>query len=125
MRKGSSSRKVLSPSALIQAARASWAAPPKSAPLRCYAQPSTHPGFENVAGLGKMPDGDALMANNFLPDFQPYVTAGTKKTLQCLIRDKAVFTTPEELVRQRILYWLIDSKGWSKDDLRWRRATNW
>jgi len=28
------------------------------------------------------------MADNFLPKFKPAVTHGTKKTLQCLIRDR-------------------------------------
>ena len=65
------------------------------------------------------------MSDNFLPDFQPVITPGTKNTLQCLIRDKAVAKTPEELVRQRVLHWLIDSKGRTKNDLRLEQSYPW
>lgn len=65
------------------------------------------------------------MADNFLPDFHPVVTRGTKSNLQCLRRDKAVPKTPEELVRQRVLHWLINDKGWSKNDLRLEKSYKW
>ena len=91
-------------------------------PMQCYAQRRIHPGFEVAAGPGKMADGDQLMADNFLPDSHPTVTHGTKSTLQCLIRDRAYPATPEELVRQRVLHWLINSKGWNKDDLRLEKS---
>ena len=65
------------------------------------------------------------MRDNFLPDFQPVITPGAENTLQCLIRDKAVAKTPEELVRQRVLHWLIDSKGRTKNDLRLEQSYPW
>ena len=58
------------------------------------------------------------MADNFLPEFQPAVTQGSKKTLQCLHRDRALPATPEELVRQRVLHWLMQSKRWHKTNLK-------
>ena len=60
----------------------------------------------------------ANMTENFLPDFQPVTTHGTEKTIQCLVRDKAIRVTPEECVRQRVLNWLMGEKGWRKDKLR-------
>ena len=57
------------------------------------------------------------MTENFLPDFQPTTTHGTEKTIQCLVRDKAIRVTPEERVRQRVLNWLM-RKGWRKEKLR-------
>ncbi len=58
------------------------------------------------------------MTENFLPDFQPATTHGKEKTIQCLVRDKAIRVTPEERVRQRVLNWLMGEKGWRKDKLR-------
>ena len=65
------------------------------------------------------------MADNFLPDSHPAVTHGTKNTLRCLIRDKAFHATPEELVRQRVLHWLIHTKGWSKENLEPEKSYDW
>ena len=56
------------------------------------------------------------MTDNFLPEFKPRITHGHKNTLQCAIRGKAVRNTPEELVRQRVLHWLI--KKWPEYSLR-------
>ena len=57
--------------------------------------------------------------NNFLPDSgssqTPY--AGGNR-LNCLKRGKEVPATPEELVRQRVLHWLIHRKGWARDNIR-------
>ncbi len=57
------------------------------------------------------------MTENFLPDFQPVTTHGTTKTIQCLVRDKAIRVTPEERVRQRVLNWLMQ-QGWTRERLR-------
>ena len=65
------------------------------------------------------------MTDNFLPEFHPVVTHGTGDTIQCLVRDKAVRTTPEERVRQRVLHWLIHDKGWRKEDLRLEKSYAW
>ena len=65
------------------------------------------------------------MTDNFLPDFHPVVTQGTKRTCQCLVRDKAVPATPEEKIRQRVLHWLIHNKGWPKDNLRLEQSYEW
>lgn len=64
------------------------------------------------------------MTENFLPDFQPATTHGKEKTIQCLVRDKAIRVTPEERVRQRVLNWLIQ-KGWRKDKLRLEKSYTW
>lgn len=65
------------------------------------------------------------MTSNFLPDFHPVVTHGNEATVQCLVRDKAVRTTPEERVRQRVLHWLIHDKGWPKNNLRLEQSYQW
>lgn len=56
---------------------------------------------------------------NFLPDYSisqtPY--AGGNR-LRCLKRGKEVPATPEELVRQRVLHWLVNKKGWPRDRIR-------
>ena len=83
---------------------------------------STLHNFYNAPRRRKIPDGDQLMADNFLPDCHPAVTHGTKNTLRCLIRDTAFHATPEELVRQRVLHWLIHTKGWKKNDLRLEKS---
>ena len=57
------------------------------------------------------------MTDNFLPKYQRPVTHGHKKTLWCQIRKKEVSATPEEMVRQRVLHWLIHDKNWPKDNL--------
>lgn len=60
---------------------------------------------------------DKPVTDNFLPKFDPAVTHGPNKTLQCEIRG-AVSATEEEKVRQRVLHWLILDKEWPKDNLR-------
>lgn len=60
---------------------------------------------------------DKSVADNFLPKFDPAVTHGPNKTLQCEIRG-AVSATEEEKVRQRVLHWLICDKKWPEDNLR-------
>ena len=40
-----------------------------------------------------------------LPDYKPRIFQG--KTLKCLYRDKNIIAVPEELVRQRVLKWLM------------------
>ena len=62
------------------------------------------------------------MTTNFLPDFEPVVTHGTKATVQCLIRDKAVRATPEERIRQRVLHWLIHDTLPDADAAKWRSS---
>ena len=47
------------------------------------------------------------MTGNLLPDFHPVVTHGNEAAVQCLVRDKAVHTTPEERGRPRGLPWLV------------------
>lgn len=64
------------------------------------------------------------MAKSFLPKTHPAVDHATN-TLRCLKRDKAVPATPEELVRQRVLHWLIHGKRWSKENLRVEKSRNW
>lgn len=56
---------------------------------------------------------------NFLPEYSRSQTphAGRNK-LNCLKRGKEVPATPEELVRQRVLHWLICDKGWARDNIR-------
>ena len=65
------------------------------------------------------------ISDNFLPEYQPRVNRGTKKTLQCLVRDKAVTATKEEAVRQRVLNWLIHYKGWEKEYIRLEKSYKW
>ena len=65
------------------------------------------------------------MPDNFLPNFQPIVNQWPANTLHCLVRDRAVCATPEELVRQRVLHWLINNRGWAKDNLRLERSYAW
>ena len=62
------------------------------------------------------------MTDNFLPEHQPVVTGST---LRCEVRNKAVHATPEELVRQRVLHWLINAKGWKRDSLRLEQNYKW
>ena len=68
-----------------------------------------------------MPDQD-----NFLPEYDGDQTphAGRNK-LNCQVRHKEVPATPEELVRQRVLHWLIDTKGWEEGQLRLEYAYPW
>ena len=62
------------------------------------------------------------MRSNFLPDYQPVLTGNA---LLCEIRDKAIRATPEEMVRQRVLHWLMEEKGWTKDSLRLEKSYRW
>ena len=60
-------------------------------------------------------------SENFLPDFQQ--SEGTR--YPCQVRDYDVPATPEERVRQRVLHWLINDKGWEKGSLRLEKAYRW
>ena len=64
--------------------------------------------------------------DNFLPQYTSTQTqhAGRNK-LNCLVRHKEVPATPEELVRQRVLHWLIHTKGWVPGKLRLEYAYPW
>ncbi len=62
------------------------------------------------------------MTDNFLPKHQPVVERGA---LHCEIRNKAIRVTPEEVVRQRVLHWLIHEKGWSRDSMRLEKNYRW
>ena len=55
------------------------------------------------------------MIGNFLPDFHPVVSHGSEVAVQCLVRDKAMRTTPEERGRQRGLHWLAHDEWEAKD----------
>ena len=63
---------------------------------------------------------------NFLPEYKSPVThhAGRNR-LNCLVRHKEVPATPEEFVRQRVLHWLIHTKGWEAGKLRLEYAYKW
>ena len=65
------------------------------------------------------------MTDNFLPEYDPPVTPGDNRTLHCLVRDRAFSGTQEELVRQRVLHWLIHERGWSKENLRLEKSYEW
>ena len=62
------------------------------------------------------------MTDNFLPEYRSPMTRGT---LRCEVRDKAVRATPEEQVRQRVLHWLMHTKGWDKNSLRLEKNYDW
>ena len=66
-----------------------------------------------------------MTTKNFLPEHQPQVTRAKRPTLQCLIRGKSVPATPEEMVRQRILNWLIKGKGWPSNRIKLERSYTW
>jgi len=52
-----------------------------------------------------------MKTKNFLPQFVPRVYRdGTTKVLTCLARNQKLVAKPEELVRQRILNWLINDQ---------------
>ena len=55
---------------------------------------------------------------NFLPTHKRRKSGRGGKNLVCLIRNKTVISTPEEHVRQRVLHWLLEEKGWSKEFIR-------
>ena len=65
-------------------------------------------------------------ASNFLPDVEvgQTQTKGRNK-VKCSVRQYEVPATPEERVRQRVLHWLINEKGWSRDNLRLEWKYDW
>ena len=64
--------------------------------------------------------------SNFLPEYDsPQTPHGRRNKLNCLVRHKEVQATPEELVRQRVLNWLIHTKGWEAGKLRLEYAYKW
>ncbi len=63
-------------------------------------------------------------SENFLPEFRLAETpAKPRNKLRCQVRDYEVPATPEERVRQRVLHWLINTKGWR--NLRLEKAYRW
>lgn len=63
---------------------------------------------------------------NFLPEFTwPGDRQAAAKRGQCQVRDYDVPATPEERVRQRVLHWLINAKGWERGNLRLEEAYRW
>lgn len=66
------------------------------------------------------------MNKNFLPNFElPFTKEQSSNKLTCLVRNKQVKATPEEKVRQRVLNWLINCKGWDKENLRLEKTYAW
>ncbi|MCY4212193.1 MAG: type I restriction enzyme HsdR N-terminal domain-containing protein [Gammaproteobacteria bacterium] len=66
------------------------------------------------------------MTDNFLPEYEPVRTpTRTHKTLRCEVENKERRQTPEELVRQRVLHWLIHDKGWDRENLRLEKNYRW
>lgn len=63
---------------------------------------------------------------NFLPRYSSVQTphAGRNK-LNCQVDGKERPATPEELVRQRVLHWLIQDKGWEPGKLRLEKTYRW
>ena len=59
---------------------------------------------------------------SFLPVHQPAVG---EDRLQCEVRNKSVKATPEEVVRQRVLHWLIHKRGWDRSKLRLEKSYTW
>ena len=50
-----------------------------------------------------------------LPDYKPRIlNHAYGKTLKCRYRDKNIVAGPEELVRQRVLKWLMEDRSWPK-----------
>ena len=67
-----------------------------------------------------------LDSKNFLPELAwPGSRQTTAKRGLCQVRDYDVPATPEEQVRQRILHWLINTKGWERGTLRLEEAYRW
>ena len=66
-------------------------------------------------------------SDNFLPEFRLAETpAKPRNKVQCQVRHYDVHATPEERVRQRVLHWLIHTKGWDPDNnLRLEKAYRW
>ena len=67
-----------------------------------------------------VPDSD-----NFLPEFSSGADRKVRDRVQCQVRDYDVPATPEEHVRQRVLHWLINTKGWAPGHLRLEKAYKW
>lgn len=55
-----------------------------------------------------------MSKKNFLPNYRIYKRVAERDSLQCLIRGYDVPANDEELVRQRILKYLIDKVKWAK-----------
>lgn len=67
-----------------------------------------------------------MVSENFLPAYKLRETqVGTRNTLPCRKRDKAVPATPEERVRQRILRWLVAEKQWPVQRIELERSYDW
>lgn len=65
-------------------------------------------------------------SENFLPEFRLAETqAKGRNRVRCQVRDYDVPATPEERVRQRVLHWLINAKGWKHENLRLEEAYPW
>ena len=67
-----------------------------------------------------------MSSENFLPAYKSRETQTARgNTLQCLKRGKAVPATPEEIVRQRILNWLLNVKKWPIGKVELERSYEW
>ena len=67
-----------------------------------------------------------MSKESFLPAYRPRETlTGRRNTLQCLKRARAVPATPEEIVRQRILHWLLQVKKWPARKIELERSYPW
>ncbi len=65
-------------------------------------------------------------SENFLPAFQLAETPAKRRNkVRCQIRNYDVPATPEERVRQRVLHWLINTKGWTTTLIQLERAYAW
>ena len=65
-------------------------------------------------------------SENFLPAFHLAETPGERRNkVRCQIRNYDVPATPEERVRQRVLHWLINTKGWTTTLIQLERAYAW
>ena len=66
------------------------------------------------------------LSENFLPEFHLAETSDKPRNkARCQIRGYDVPATPEERVRQRVLHWLINTKGWTNTNLRLEHAYRW
>lgn len=65
-------------------------------------------------------------SKNFLPEFRlPKTWARGRNKIWCQVRGYDVDATPEELVRQRVLHWLIKSKRWLIGSIELEQAYRW
>ena len=65
-------------------------------------------------------------SENFLPPFNLAETPSKRRNkVRCQIRNYDVPATPEERVRQRVLHWLINTKGWTTTLIQLERAYAW